>query len=98
MYPNWIVWQLASLAGILLGNAVPVEWGLGFAGSLALLCLTIPLIINSAAACGVVVAGTIGVIGHGLPYKLGLLLAVLIGMLVAMAADELLLAKRARRG
>jgi predicted branched-subunit amino acid permease len=98
MYPNWIVWQAASLAGILLGSAVPVEWGLGFAGSLALLCLMVPLIINSAAACGVVVAGAIAVIGHGLPYKLGLLLAVVIGMLVAMAADELLLARRARSG
>jgi predicted branched-subunit amino acid permease len=98
MYPNWIVWQLASLAGILLGSAVPVEWGLGFAGSLALLCLMVPLIMNSAAACGVVVAGAIGVIGHGLPYKLGLLLAVVIGMLVAMAADEFLLDRRGRRG
>lgn len=97
MYPNWIVWQAASLAGILLGSAVPVEWGLGFAGTLALLCLAVPLIINSAAACGVAVAGTIAVIGHRLPYKLGLLLAVVIGMLAAMAADEFLQARRARR-
>jgi predicted branched-subunit amino acid permease len=98
MYPNWIVWQAASLAGILLGSAVPVAWGLGFAGTLALLCLMVPLMINSAAACGVLVASTIGVVGYRLPYRLGLLLAVLIGMLVAMVVQECVLDRRARRG
>jgi predicted branched-subunit amino acid permease len=98
MYPNWIVWQVTSLAGILLGSAVPAEWGLGFAGTLALLCLMVPLVFNSAAAWGVAVAGAIGVIGYGWPYKLGLLLAVVVGMLVAMTADELLQNRKMRRG
>jgi predicted branched-subunit amino acid permease len=94
MYPNWIAWQVGSLAGIFLGSAVPAEWGLGFAGTLAILCIMVPLVANRAALCGVLVAGTVAVAANGLPYKLGLLLAVLVGMAAAMAAQAL----AARRG
>lgn len=88
MVPNWCAWQIGSLAGIFLGTAVPAAWGLGFAGTLAILCVMIPLVANRAALCGVVVAGAVAVAAHGLPYKLGLLLAVLLGMLTAMAIEE----------
>jgi predicted branched-subunit amino acid permease len=33
---NWASWQLASLTGIALAQSVPLHWGLGFAGILAL--------------------------------------------------------------
>jgi predicted branched-subunit amino acid permease len=88
MYPNWVAWQVGSIAGIFLGSAVPPQWGLGFAGTLAIMCIMIPLISNKAALCGVVVAGAVAVAAAGLPYKLGLLAAVLVGMLSAMAVEE----------
>jgi predicted branched-subunit amino acid permease len=90
MYPNWFAWQAGSVAGILLGSAVPAEWGLGFAGTLAIVCIMVPLVVNKAAACGVLVAGAVAVAAFGLPYKLGLLAAVLAGMLTAMAVEETL--------
>ena len=34
---NYVAWMGASLVGIALANAIPVAWGLGFAGILALL-------------------------------------------------------------
>jgi hypothetical protein len=40
------------------------------------------------ALCGVLVAGVVSVLAAGLPYKLGLLLAVLVGMLTSMAVEE----------
>jgi predicted branched-subunit amino acid permease len=98
MYPNWVAWQVGALAGIFLGSAVPSEWGLGFAGTLAILCITVPLVINSAALCGVVVSGTVAVLAYGLPYKLGLLLAVVVGMLAAMSIEETLERRKASRG
>jgi len=88
LYPNWFAWQAGSIAGILLGSAVPTEWQLGFAGTLAIVCIMVPLIANSAALCGVVVAGTVAILAHGLPFKLGLLLAVLVGMLSSLAFEE----------
>ena len=36
----WLVWQLPSLLGIVLSEAIPTAWGLGFAGTLAMLGLT----------------------------------------------------------
>lgn len=96
MYPNWYAWQVGSLTGIFLGSAVPTEWGLGFAGTLAILCVMVPLIINNAALCGVIVAGVISVLAYGLPYKLGLLLAVVAGMVTAMFIEETLAKRKAR--
>jgi predicted branched-subunit amino acid permease len=88
LLPNWTAWQVGSIAGIFLGSAVPAEWGLGFAGTLAIICITVPMVVSRAALCGVLVAGATAVLAAGLPYKLGLLLAVLVGMVAAMAVEE----------
>lgn len=88
--PNWAAWQGGSLIGIFVGSAIPTAWGLGFAGTLAILCIAVPLTVNKAALCGVLVAGAVAVAAYGFPYKLGLLLAVVLGMLAAMAAEALI--------
>jgi predicted branched-subunit amino acid permease len=98
MYPNWIAWQVGSLAGIFVGSAVPAEWGLGFAGTLAILCIMVPLTANSAALSGVLVAGIVSVAAHALPYKLGLLLAVLVGMVAAMLVQGALDKRKVQHG
>jgi predicted branched-subunit amino acid permease len=98
MFPNWFAWQIGSAVGILLGSAVPAEWGLGFAGTLAILCIMVPLMINNAALCGVLVAGAVSVLAYDLPYKLGLLLAVLVGMVTAMVIEETFAKVKVRRG
>lgn len=89
-YPNWWAWQGGSIIGILLASQIPESWGIGFAGTLALLAITIPLTINSAALAGVVVASIVAVVASSLPYRLGLLLAVIVGMTAAMAVDTYL--------
>lgn len=86
-YPNWMAWQGGSIIGILLASQIPESWGIGFAGTLALLAITIPLTINSAALVGVVVASIVAIAAASLPYRLGLLLAVIVGMTAAMAVD-----------
>ncbi len=89
LMPNWLAWQVGSIAGILLGSTVPAAWGLGFAGTLAILCIAVPMVNNRPALVGVLVASTVAVLAVALPYKLGLLAAMIAGMLSAMAADEL---------
>lgn len=98
MLPKWFAWQIGSLAGIFLGSAVPAAWQLGFAGTLAILCIMVPLATSRAALCGVLVAAVAGVLAHGLPYKLGLLLAVLVGMISAMVCEGALARRRVRHG
>lgn len=86
--PNWFAWQIGSVLGILLGSQVPLGWGLGFAGTLAIVCVLLPLIQNKPAIIGVFVAGTVALLTYQVPYKLGMLLAVFIGVAVAMAVEE----------
>lgn len=93
-YPNWVAWQIGSVAGILLASQIPESWGVGFAGTLALLAIMIPLTMNRAALAGVVVAGVVAVAAARLPYKLGLLLAVVVGMVAAMLVDSMLEKKK----
>jgi predicted branched-subunit amino acid permease len=92
--PNWLAWQIGSVIGILLGSQIPSQWGLGFAGTLAIVCVTVPLITNWAALLGVCVASVVAVLGIHWPYKLGVLAAVIAGMLVAMLANELMQRRR----
>jgi predicted branched-subunit amino acid permease len=98
LYPSWVAWQVGTFIGIFLGSAVPTEWQLGFAGTLAILCILVPLVMNSAALCGVLVAGVVSVLAHGLPYKLGLLVAVLIGMVTAIVVEETRGRRKVRHG
>ncbi len=95
LLPNWLAWQVGSFAGIFLGTAVPAEWGLGFAGTLAILCILVPVMLTSAALAGVVVASVTAVLAFALPYKLGMLLAVIVGMMTSMLVQELI-ARRSR--
>jgi predicted branched-subunit amino acid permease len=96
-YMNWAAWQAGSVIGILLASQIPESWGIAFAGTLALLAVMIPLIVNGAALAGVVVAAVVAVATAGLPYRLGLLAAVLAGMTVAMMVDGALERKKSRK-
>lgn len=84
---NWVAWQVASIAGILLGNLAPTQWGLELAASLALLGVLIPMANRFPAVAGVVVTGVLSVVTVGMPMKLGLLVSVVAGGAVAVAAD-----------
>jgi predicted branched-subunit amino acid permease len=88
-YPNWAAWQGGSIMGILLAGQIPQSWGIGFAGTLALFGVMIPLVINRAALLGVAVSGAVAIAGIHWPYRLGLLAAVVSGMVAAMLVDIL---------
>jgi predicted branched-subunit amino acid permease len=94
LYPNWCAWQIGSIVGIFLGSQIPAQWGLGFAGTLAIICITVPLVTNRAILCGVIVASVVAVCAASLPYKLGLLAAVICGMAAAMAVNDWLVRKQ----
>jgi predicted branched-subunit amino acid permease len=87
---NWFAWQTMSVLGILLAAQVPGAWGLEFASILALVALTLPMIKGRPALVGAVTAGIVAVLGAGLPLKLGLVAAVVIGIAAAMSAEVLI--------
>lgn len=73
---NWLSWQVASLAGIFLANFIPLEWGLGFAGVLALLGVLYSMLKDRATSVSAAVAAAAAVAAFGLPLKLNILVAI----------------------
>ena len=86
--PNWVAWQIGSISGIFLGSTIPENWGVGFAGTLAILCILLPMVLNRAVLVGVLVTGIIAMLTLHWPYKLGMLTAVLVGMISSMIWEE----------
>ncbi|KJS83391.1 MAG: branched-chain amino acid ABC transporter permease [Peptococcaceae bacterium BICA1-8] len=76
----WLTWQLSTIMGIYLGAGIPKEWGLDFAIPLTFLVLLVNAIDDSSTATAAFVGGIIAVIGHPLPYNLGLIIAAIVGV------------------
>lgn len=87
---NWLMWQVASIVGIVAATAIPSEWGLQFAGTLALLALAIPACLKWPGLAGAAVAAPVAVLARGLPFGLGLLTGILAGIAAAVAVDAAL--------
>lgn len=85
---NWLAWQLPSLAGIALGERIPDAWGLGFAGTLALLGLLFALVSNRATLVAAAVAGCAAVAAYGLPLKLNILVAIAAAVAIGLLMDH----------
>lgn len=84
---TWIVWQVTSIAGVLLGAQVPIAWGLDYLPIVALIALVVPMVATRPALLGAMVAAAVALAGATLPLRLGLLAAVIAGVAAAMAAE-----------
>lgn len=73
---NWSAWQVSSLVGMILADAIPTEWGLGFAGVLALLGVTASLLHDRATWGAAGVAGAAAIAAYALPLRLNILVAI----------------------
>jgi predicted branched-subunit amino acid permease len=85
---NWLTWQASSITGIVLADRVPTNWGLGFAGTLALLAMVCMLINSRATALAALVAATASVAAFALPYKLNIVIAIAAAVAVGAAIDR----------
>lgn len=85
---NWSAWQLPSLVGIFLADAVPLDWGLGFAGTLALMGVALSLLKDRATAVAGAVAGCAAVAAYALPYKLNIVIAIAAAVAMGLLIDH----------
>ncbi len=76
----WATWQTSTAVGIFLGAQIPLGWNLDFALPLTFIALARPTITDAAAVAAAAVAGAVAVLGSVLPYRLGLVLAALLGI------------------
>jgi predicted branched-subunit amino acid permease len=84
----FFVWHGSSLVGLFAAAAIPERWGLDFAGTLALLALLVPMLARRPSWVGALVAATLSLLLRHLPFKLGVVAAILAGIAAAVAADR----------
>lgn len=84
---NWLSWQVPTLVGILLADVIPTQWGLGFAGVLALLGLGYSMVSDRATAVAAVVAGAAAVAAFALPFRLHIVVAIAAAVCVGLMID-----------
>lgn len=80
----WIIWQISTLLGILLGPIIPSSWPLDFFLPLTFIAMVIPILKDKATVAAAVAAGAVAVISFGLPYKLSIILAAFVGILAGL--------------
>ena len=94
---NWFSWQVPSLLGIALADRVPTEWGLEFAGVLALLGVGYSLLSGRKTWIAGGVACIAAVAAFGFPLKLNIVVAIAAGVAVGMLLDRWVPDARAER-
>ena len=83
----WACWQVSTAAGVFLGAKVPESWSLDFTLPLTFIALVFPGLRDRPAAAAALSAGVLAVLAAGLPYKLGLMVAALVGIAVGLVAE-----------
>jgi len=84
---NWFSWHVSSIAGILLANVLPVQWGLGFAGVLALLGVLCSMLVDRATWLALGVAGSAALAAFALPMRLNILVAIASAMAIGLVIE-----------
>jgi 4-azaleucine resistance transporter AzlC len=78
----WFIWQVSTAIGIFLGSAIPESWSLDFALPLTFIAMVVPVLKTRPAIAAALSAGIAALLAYSLPYRLGLILAALVGIAV----------------
>ncbi len=84
----WFTWQVSTALGIFLGTAIPEDWPLDFALPLTFIAMVVPILKNRPMIASALSAGVVALLAFSLPYKLGIILAALTGILVGTILES----------
>jgi 4-azaleucine resistance transporter AzlC len=85
----WTTWQISTAIGIFLGTQVPPSWSLDFTSTLTFIALVVPSLKDRASTAAALTAGIVAVLVYALPFKLGLGVAALLGILVGLCIETI---------
>jgi len=83
----WSSWQVSTAIGIFVGAQIPAGWPFGFILPLTFIALVVPALKDRAGVAAALAAGLVGLLAMNFPYKTGLLLAALIGILTGLLVE-----------
>lgn len=78
----WLNWQISTAIGVFLGASIPETLSLDFALPLTFIAMIVPVMKKPQLIAAALSAGATALLAYSLPYKLGLILAALVGILV----------------
>lgn len=84
----WSSWVGCSMLGVALANSIPLSWGLGFAGLLALLGILCSLASTGLRALAAAVAGLAAMASYALPLKLNILVAIAAAVVICLLLEK----------
>jgi predicted branched-subunit amino acid permease len=85
---NYASWTVSCLSGVVLANFIPTNWGLGFAGILALVGMTCSLATSPLRWVAAGVAGTAGVAAFALPMRLNIVVAIAAAVAICLLLEK----------
>ncbi len=85
---NWLSWQLPSLLGIALAEHIAPQWGLEFAGTVALLALSCSLLNDRSTWAAAAAGGAAAVAALALPLKLNIVVAIAVAVAVGLLVER----------
>jgi len=86
--PLWVVWQAATVTGVVAGARLPESLPLEFAVPLTFLALLVPSVSDSPSAAAAAAAGTVAVVGADLPLNLGLITGAAVGVVTGLVVES----------
>ena len=90
----WANWQLSTAIGVFLGASIPDNLSLDFALPVTFIAMIVPVMKKSPVIAAALSAGITALLAYHLPYKLGLILAAFVGILVGMMLEGRASAKK----
>ncbi len=86
---NWASWVIACVLGVVLSNSIPLQWGLGFAGILALVGIACSLASTRLRMVSAGIAGAAAVAAFALPLKLNILVGIAVAVVLCLSLERL---------
>ena len=83
----WFIWQVSTALGIFIGAEMPKDWPLDFALPLTFIAMVVPILKKRPLIAAALSAGVVALLAFHLPFKLGLILAALIGITVGTGLE-----------
>ncbi len=83
----WTSWQISTAIGVFLGTQVPSSWSLDFTLALTFIALVVPALKDRPGILAALSASVVAVMTAALPYKLNLIVAAIVGIIVGLWSE-----------
>lgn len=84
----WLIWQVFGAIGVFAAASIPKNWSLDFMATIALLVLLVPMARSRPMLVAAAAGGLMAVVLRDLPLRLGVIVAIVIGIMAGFAAEK----------